>query len=93
LQNRIERAVILSKDGVLSNPLPIPEPQSVNTYPFPTTLKEIERNTILSALEDRGWVVGGSEGAAAKLGLPRTTLIYKMERFGICRPVASEATL
>ncbi|MGC1450185.1 MAG: sigma 54-interacting transcriptional regulator [Candidatus Sulfotelmatobacter sp.] len=93
LQNRIERAVILSKDGVLSNPLPIPEPQSVNTYPFPTTLKEIERNTILSALEDRGWVVGGSEGAAAKLGLPRTTLIYKMERFGICRPVASEAAL
>jgi formate hydrogenlyase transcriptional activator len=93
LQNRIERAVILSKDGVLSNPLPIPESQSVNTYPFPTTLKEIERNTILSALEDRGWVVGGSEGAAAKLGLPRTTLIYKMERFGICRPVASEAAL
>jgi transcriptional regulator with GAF, ATPase, and Fis domain len=93
LQNRIERAVILSKDGVLSNPLPIPESRPVNAYPFPTTLKEIERNTILSALEDRGWVVGGSEGAAAKLGLPRTTLIYKMERFGICRPVANEAAL
>jgi len=93
LQNRIERAVILSKDGVLFNPLPVPESQAVNFYPFPTTLKEIERNTILSALEDRGWVVGGSEGAAAKLGVPRTTLIYKMERFGICRPVASEAAL
>ena len=93
LQNRIERAVILSKDGVLSNPLPMPELNRVNSYPFPTTLKEIERTTILSALEDRGWVVGGSEGAAAKLGLPRTTLIYKMERFGICRPVASEAAL
>jgi formate hydrogenlyase transcriptional activator len=93
LQNRIERAVILSKDGVLSNPLPMPEPQVVSFYPFPTTLKEIERTTILSALEDRGWVVGGSEGAAAKLGLPRTTLIYKMERFGICRPVASVAAL
>jgi formate hydrogenlyase transcriptional activator len=93
LQNRIERAVILSKDGVLANPLPMPELQRVNLYPFPTTLKEIERNTILSALEDRGWVVGGSEGAAAKLGLPRTTLIYKMERFGICRPVAVEAPL
>jgi len=36
-------------------------------------------------------VVGGSEGAAAELGLPRTTLIYKMERFGICRPVESQA--
>jgi formate hydrogenlyase transcriptional activator len=91
LQNRVERAVILSMDGVLFNPLPMPESQSVISYSFPTTLKEIERTTILSALEDRGWVVGGSEGAAAKLGLPRTTLIYKMERFGICRPVASEA--
>jgi len=93
LQNRIERAVILSKDGVLSNPLPMPESQAVNFFPFPTTLKDIERSTILSALEDRGWVVGGSEGAAAKLGVPRTTLIYKMERFGICRPVAAEAAL
>src|SRR5271163_2845411 len=91
LQNRIERAVILSKDGVLSNPLSMAESQSANLCPFPTTLKEIERTTILSALEDRGWVVGGSEGAAAKLGVPRTTLIYKMERFGICRPVVAEA--
>lgn len=91
LQNRIERAVILSKDGVLSNPLPMPEPQAVTFCPFPTTLKEIERTTILNALEECGWVVGGLEGAAAKLGLPRTTLIYKMERFGICRPVATEA--
>ena len=93
LQNLIERAVIVSKDGVLSNPLPMPDSQSLNSCPFPTTLKEVERTTILSALEDRGWVVGGSDGAAAKLGVPRTTLIYKMERFGICRPVASEAAL
>jgi transcriptional regulator with GAF, ATPase, and Fis domain len=93
LQNRIERAVILSRDGVLSNPLPTPESQAVNFSPFPTTLKEVERNTILSALNERGWVVGGSDGAAAKLGLPRTTLIYKMERFGICRPVAIEAAV
>lgn len=93
LQNRVERAVILSKDGVFSNPLPVPQSQSLNSYPFPATLKEIERTTILSALEDRGWVVGGSEGAAAKLGLPRTTLIYKMARFGICRPVTNQAEL
>jgi formate hydrogenlyase transcriptional activator len=92
LQNRIERAVILSKNGVLSNPLPIPESQDVANYSVPTTLKEVERSTILRALEDRDWVVGGSEGAAAKLGLPRTTLIYKMERFGISRPIAIEAT-
>jgi formate hydrogenlyase transcriptional activator len=93
LQNLIERAVIVSKDGVLSNPLPVPESQSLKSFPFPTTLKEIERTTILSALEDRRWVVGGLDGAAAKLGVPRTTLIYKMERFGICRPVASEAAV
>ena len=93
LQNRIERAVILSKDGVLSNPLPMSESQAANFCPFPTTLKAIERTTILRALEEHGWVVGGSDGAAAKLGLPRTTLIYKMERFGICRPVASEVAL
>jgi transcriptional regulator with GAF, ATPase, and Fis domain len=86
LQNRIERAVILAKDGVLPNPLPIREPQE-GFSPSPTTLKEVERTTILRALEDRGWVVGGSEGAAAKLGLKRTTLISMMGRFGICRPV------
>jgi formate hydrogenlyase transcriptional activator len=93
LQNQIERAVILSKDGVLFNPLPTPESPSPNSYSSPTTLKEIERTAILSALENHGWVVGGSEGAAAKLGLKRTTLIYKMARFGICRPVVSEAAL
>jgi formate hydrogenlyase transcriptional activator len=93
LQNRIERAVILSKDGVLPNPLPMPESQAVNVCPFPTTLKDVERTTILSALEERGWVVGGSEGAAAKLGLQRTTLIYKMKQFGICRPFTTEAAL
>src|ERR1700733_13509444 len=91
LQNRVERAVILSRDGVLPNPLPIPEAQDVAFSLSPTTLKEVERTTILRALEDHGWVVGGSEGAAAKLGLPRTTLISMMERFGICRPVMSEA--
>ena len=91
LQNRVERAVILSRGGVLPNPLPMPEAQDVTSFPSPTTLKEVERSTILRALEDRDWVVGGSEGAAAKLGLPRTTLISMMERFGICRPVMSEA--
>jgi formate hydrogenlyase transcriptional activator len=93
LQNRVERAVILSKNGVLFNPLPMPKSQAIDLSPFPTTLKEVERSAILSALEDRGWVVGGVEGAAAKLGLPRTTLLYKMARFGICRPVASQAAL
>jgi formate hydrogenlyase transcriptional activator len=91
LQNRVERAMILSRDGLLSNPLPMPESEAGNFFPAPTTLKEVERSAILCALEERGWVVGGSEGAAAKLGLQRTTLIYKMERLGICRPVTSDA--
>jgi formate hydrogenlyase transcriptional activator len=92
LQNRVERAVILSKDGVLPNLLPIPEAQDVFSS-LPTTLKEVERTTILHALQDRGWVVGGSEGAAAKLGVKRTTLISMMGRFGICRPVTSDSGL
>jgi formate hydrogenlyase transcriptional activator len=91
LQNRIERAVILSKDGMLPNPLPVLEPRDIAFTSFPTTLAEVERATILRALEDRGWVVGGSEGAAAKLGLKRTTLISMMGRFGICRPVIGDA--
>jgi formate hydrogenlyase transcriptional activator len=91
LQNQIERAVILSRDGVLSNPLPMQETQRPTFYPSPATLKEVERSMILRALEDRSWVVGGSDGAAAKLGLPRTTLISMMERFGICRPIANDA--
>jgi formate hydrogenlyase transcriptional activator len=78
---------------VLPNPLPIADAPDVIYFPFPTTLKEVKRTMILSALEDRDWVVGGSEGAAAKLGLPRTTLIGMMERFGICRPVVSEVAL
>jgi formate hydrogenlyase transcriptional activator len=91
LQNLIERAVILSQDGVLSNPLPVTKTQSIEPYAIPTTLKDFERTTILRALEDHDWVVGGSAGAAAKLGLKRTTLIYKMERFGICRPAGAAA--
>jgi formate hydrogenlyase transcriptional activator len=86
LQNLIERAVILSNDGVLPNPLPVPEIVNISTSRRPSTLKEIERDLILRALEDRGWMVGGSHGAAASLGVKRTTLIAKMQRFGLSRP-------
>jgi formate hydrogenlyase transcriptional activator len=93
LQNSIERAVILSIDGVLPNPLPTLQAKHVTHSPLPNALKEAERSTILRVLEDHRWVVGGAEGAAAKLGLKRTTLIAKMERFGIRRPVSSDAGL
>ena len=89
LQNLVERAVILSNEGVLPNPLPVMESGSRSLSRAPSTLKEIERDLILRTLEDHRWMVGGSEGAAAKLGLKRTTLISKMQKFGIFRPIAN----
>lgn len=86
LQNLIERAVILSNDGVLPNPLPAGETLALPTPSSPTTLKDSERILILHALESVGWVIGGAKGAAAKLGLKRTTLIHKMQKLGIFRP-------
>jgi formate hydrogenlyase transcriptional activator len=84
LQNLIERAVILSKDGVLRYPLR-PMWKQCTTGP-PTTLKDAERELILRTLEAVGWVIGGAAGAAAKLGVKRTTLINKMQKLGIFRP-------
>jgi formate hydrogenlyase transcriptional activator len=89
LQNLIERAVILSKDGALPNPLPVPEIGDLSTSRPLSTLKEIERDLILRALEDHGWMVGGSKGAAAKLGVKRTTLIAKMQKFGLSRRIVN----
>jgi transcriptional regulator with GAF, ATPase, and Fis domain len=85
LQNLIERAVILSDDGVLPNPLPVGKALSITTSPASTTLKDSERILILRTLESVGWVIGGVKGAAEKLGLKRTTLIHKMQKLGISR--------
>ena len=85
LQNLIERAVILSDDGVLPNPLPAAGRSAISMSPAATTLKDSERNLILGTLESVGWVVGGTKGAAEKLGLKRTTLIHKMHKLGISR--------
>jgi len=86
LQNLVERAVILSKDGVLPNPLPTMGAQPAVVSTAATTLRESERSLILQTLEEVRWVIGGPKGAAAKLGLKRTTLIHKMQKLGICRP-------
>jgi formate hydrogenlyase transcriptional activator len=94
LQNLIERAVILSNDGVLPNPLPAAEavqhatisPGATKLSPGATTLRDSERTLILQTLEAVRWVIGGPKGAAAKLGLARTTLIHKMQKLGISRP-------
>jgi len=86
LQNLIERAVILSEDGVLPNPMLTAGTQHISVVPAPTTLIDSERALILRTLEAAAWVIGGRDGAATRLGLKRTTLIYKMQRHGISRP-------
>ena len=88
LQNLIERAVILSEDGVLPNPLLTGDTRRISVTQSPTNLnlKDSERALILRSLEAAGWVIGGLNGAAARLGLKRTTLICKMQRHGISRP-------
>jgi formate hydrogenlyase transcriptional activator len=86
LQNVIERAVILSNDGLLPNLLRPTRADSVVAFPASRTLKESERLLILGALEATGWLVGGPYGAAARLGMKRTTLIARMKKHGILRP-------
>jgi len=86
LQNAIERAVILSNDGLLPNPLRPTRSASVVAFAACKTLKESERTLILGALEVTGWLVGGPYGAAARLGMKRTTLIARMKKHGILRP-------
>jgi formate hydrogenlyase transcriptional activator len=86
LQNLIERAVILSNDGILPNLFPLPaQPKTARHLPKQDALREVERKHILAMLEETNWVLSGPYGAAARLDLKRTTLIYKMKKFGICR--------
>lgn len=86
LQNIVERAVILSKDGVLPNPLS--QSQSTRSLAAPLlrgSLHDSMRAVIEQTLQETGWVIGGPSGAAARLGLKRTTLLAKMKRLGIMR--------
>ncbi len=92
LQNLIERAVILSDDGRFHNPLPKPVAAHIAAAPEPRTLRDSERALIVRTLEAAGWVIGGATGAAAKLGLKRTTLIAKMKKLGIARPERQTGT-
>src|SRR3984893_7301106 len=89
LQNVIERAVILSHGPALQ--VPLGDLQSAVTQaPEPTaaavTLAEAERQHILGALRETGWVVAGPKGAAARLGMKRSTLQEKMRKLGVSRP-------
>jgi len=91
LQNFIERAVILSPHTVLRAPISELEPFSAHkrTNVPMTGLEEVERDHIVRALEASNWVVGGRNGAAARLGMQRTSLVYRMRRLRINRPASS----
>ena len=82
LQNYIERAVILTKGDVLQTPA---LPSTVIEQREPITLEQSERTHILKVLKESNWVVGGAFGAAARLGLKRTTLIDRMRKHGLSR--------
>jgi len=85
LQNFIERAVILTNGDVLHLSA---LPSNAAAPPDTVTLADAEREHILNALRETNWVVGGSTGAAARLGVKRTTLISKMRKRGVSRAMA-----
>jgi formate hydrogenlyase transcriptional activator len=87
LQNYVARGVILSTDGVFE----APPPEACEPAPIEIanpTLEDKIRQEILAACQSAKWRLGGPEGAAARLGLKRTTLFHKMKRLGITRPAA-----
>ena len=98
LQNLVERAVILSRDGVLPNPLQKRQPGAIilssnaQSSLSSTNWEDSDRALVVETLEQTGWIVGGPRGAAAKLGLKRTTLLAKMRRLGITRPIPQDGT-
>lgn len=87
LQNVIERSVILSNGPVLTGSLL--DLACASKASAPVTLEEAERSHILQMLQQTEGVVSGPNGAAARLGVRRTTLISKMRRLGINRGQSS----
>jgi formate hydrogenlyase transcriptional activator len=92
LQNLIERAVILSSGPVLRVPLKdLPNRAPVGyASARPQTMEEAERAHILAALKETKWVVGGPNGAAARLGMNRSTVLFRMKKLGIVKPWKNE---
>jgi formate hydrogenlyase transcriptional activator len=83
LQNFIERSVILTSGPVLCAPLGDLKNFESQTPAVNHTLADAERAHILEVLRQVDWVIGGHRGAAVRLGLPRTTLLYRMHKLGI----------
>ncbi len=90
LQNVIERAVILSKGPTLQLALGDLQPSGAAAAPPDASpsgsLTDVERAHILQTLHDADWVIGGPKGAALRLGMKRSTLLWKMQKLGITRP-------
>jgi formate hydrogenlyase transcriptional activator len=86
LQNLIERAVILSTGNVLKVPLGDLPATPMIAVKKQETLEDAERRTIVEALRATNWVVSGPRGAAAILGMKRSTLQFRMDKLGIRRP-------
>ena len=74
--------MIVTKGRVLQSPIAL---ISHPVVPMIRTLADAEREHIVAALREANWIVGGWNGAAARLGIPRTTLIAKMQRLGLSR--------
>jgi formate hydrogenlyase transcriptional activator len=85
LQNFIERSVILSSGNVLCPPLASLQAAAATESLEAITLEEAERNHIRKILEQTRWVVAGPNGAAARLGIKRSTLYFRMQKLGISR--------
>lgn len=86
LENLIERAVILSQGSELRVPLDEVRSSAAALLPALATLEAAEREHILRALNETGWVIAGPKGAAGRLGMKRTTLQSKMQKLSISRP-------
>jgi DNA-binding NtrC family response regulator len=91
LQNFIERGVMLSRESVFQAPPSLLRGARRETPGGIKTLSDSTRDHILQALDHSNWVIGGKQGAAAYLGIPRTTLIFKMRRLGIESPPIDSA--
>jgi formate hydrogenlyase transcriptional activator len=83
LQNLIERAVLFSPGSVLRLPLDFNQTVKQPSENASRTLADADREHILETLNQTNWMIGGQDGAASRLGVPRTTLIYKMRKLGI----------
>jgi formate hydrogenlyase transcriptional activator len=94
LQNLIERAVILSTGPTLDVPVAALNPRRSTAAPGTKpgsgaeTLEDADRRHIIAALESTNWVLAGPNGAAARLGVKRSTLQFRMRKLGIARPAA-----